>query len=420
MDAVFLKLFHMSMTAGWLILAVIVFRLLLKKAPKWLSCVLWVMVAFRLLCPVAPESSLSLIPGEETLSSLEDRYGKAPVLDSGIPSLNNTLNPVLGELLVPAPGTSVNPLQIIMYLAGMIWTAGLFALLIYALASLWRIHRSVREAVFLRDNVWLCDEVKSPFILGVIRPRIYLPSGINEEQMKYVLAHEETHLKRKDHWWKLLGFGLLAVYWFHPLVWAAYILFCRDIELACDEKVIKKMNMDGKKAYSRALVDSSVHRRVMLACPLAFGEVGVKERVKNVLHYKKCASWMIAAAVLGCAAVAVCFLTNPKKDFLNIRIVIPAGSEAESDDRSSYVTPGMPVMLNAKKGAWYKIGVAVSNPTDQDIVVYVRVKGVQERIGDAAVDIGWNKKYVAVPSATEKGKYYFVIENGSDVGGGIE
>lgn len=313
MDAVFVKLLNMSIAAGWLILVVFLLRMLLKRLPKWLFCVLWAMVAVRLLCPVAVESSLSLIFSEETLRVEEVRYAKEPAIESGIPFLDNTLNPILGKILAPAPGASVNPLHTGMFLAGILWVVGLITLLIYMLAGFWRIRMMVREAVPLRKGIWLCDAVLSPFILGVIRPRIYLPSGIGEEQMKYVLAHEETHLKRGDHWWKLLGFGLLAVYWFHPLVWAAYILFCRDIELACDEKVIKDMNLDGKKAYSKALVDSSVHRRIIMVCPLSFGEVGAKERVKNIMRYKKPAFGRIAAAVMVCITVAVCFLTNPKK-----------------------------------------------------------------------------------------------------------
>lgn len=435
MDAIFLKLLNMSIAAGWLIMAAIALRLLLRKAPKWIRCILWAIVAVRLICPFSFESSLSLIPSAETVSPDVIRYAQEPAVNSGVPYINNTLNPVIGESFAPASGASVNPLQIYMFIAGIIWVIGFIAMLGYAFISFWRIHCKVREAVRMQDNVWLCDAVKSPFILGIIRPQIYLSSSTDNEQIKYILAHEQAHLRRRDHWWKLAGYLLLAVYWFNPLVWVAYILFCRDIELACDEKVIKDMSIDGKKAYSGALVACSVPRRMIMACPLAFGEVGVKERVKTVLNYRKPAFWIVIAAVAACAVVAVCFLTNPRRDAFDIKIVIPAGSEQPvhySDeeispnkdkitlssgeglgdtevilmptevkeenayDEMTYMTPGMPVKLNAEKGGWFKIGVAVSNPTDEDIIVYVHVEGVEVRISCPAVnenakdDIGSN------------------------------
>lgn len=454
MDVVFIKLFNMSIAAGWLILAVIAIRMFLKKAPKWISCILWIFVAVRLLCPFSLESSFSLIPSEETLSPEAVLYAQEPEIDSGISFLNNTLNPIIGQSLAPAPGASVNPLYVWTFWAGILWTAGLAAMLVYGLTAFFRIRKRIKEAVPLRDHIRLCDAVTSPFIFGIFRPQIYLPSDIAGEEMKYVLAHEETHLKRRDHWWKLAGFCLLAVYWFHPLVWAAYILFCRDIELACDEKVIKDMNLDGKKAYSRALVECSFSEKKTLVYPLAFGEVGIKERVKNILRYKKPAVWIIAAAVIVCTAVAVCFLTNPKKEVYLIKITLPAGSEARihyseeeiSPDRytvtivsgeglgdtevclkqvgadgenawekSEYLTPGMPVKMNAQKGEWYKIGVAVSNPSDEDRVVSVRVKGVQVRIADK--DAGEVVKYDVIPMVQVDGKYYYDTGKRSAVSG---
>ena len=425
MDAIFLKLLNMSLAASWLILAVMVLRLILKKAPRWISCTLWATVAIRLICPYFFESSFSLVPSAETISSTTVRYAREPAIDSGVSFINNALNPIISESFAPAPGASVNPLYIWMFIASIIWVIGLISLLGYALVSFLRLRGKVREAAPLREKIWLCDAVKSPFILGLIRPRIYLSSSMDEEQMRYVLAHEQAHLKRRDHWWKFLGYLLLAVYWFNPLVWAAYILLCRDIEIACDEKVIRDMDMNEKKAYSDTLVSCSMQRRLIMACPLAFGEVGVKERVRSVLNYKKPAFWGIMAAIAVCVVVAVCFLTNPVRDTFDIRIDIPAGGEglvyysAEeiSPNRSritlssgeglgdtevyllptevrqenvyeppAYMTPGMPVIMDVEKGGWFKIGVAVSNPTNEDIVVYVRVKGVTVRIADIAVE----------------------------------
>ncbi len=319
MEMIFLNVFNRSLAAGWLILAVIVVRLLLKKAPRRLSCVLWAVVAVRLLCPFFPVSSFSLIPSGETISAEAVRFAPAPAIDSGIPALNEALNPMIGERFAPAPGTSVNPLYIWTAVAGIVWLVGVAVMAGYALLGSLRMRSVVREAVPLEsgaalpDNVWLCDAVRSPFILGIVRPKIYLPSGITREQMLCILAHEQAHVERLDHCLKPFGWLLLSVYWFHPLVWIAYMLFCRDLELACDEKVVGGMDLDGRKAYSHALLACSLQRKMIFSYPLAFGEIGVRERVKGILHYRKPAGWLAAVAVLACAAVAVCFLTDPKE-----------------------------------------------------------------------------------------------------------
>lgn len=319
MEMIFLNVFNRSLAAGWLILAVIVVRFLLKKAPRRLSCVLWAVVAVRLLCPFFPASSFSLIPSGETISAEAVRFAPAPAIDSGIPALNEALNPMIGERFAPAPGTSVNPLYIWTAVAGIVWFVGVAVMAGYALLGSLRMRSVVREAVPLEsgaalpDNVWLCDAVRSPFILGIVRPKIYLPSGITREQMLCILAHEQAHVERLDHCLKPFGWLLLSVYWFHPLVWIAYMLFCRDLELACDEKVVGGMDLDGRKAYSHALLACSLQRKMIFSYPLAFGEIGVRERVKGILHYRKPAGWLAAVAVLACAAVAVCFLTDPKE-----------------------------------------------------------------------------------------------------------
>lgn len=319
MEMIFLNVFNRSLAAGWLILAVIVVRFLLKKAPRRLSCVLWAIVAVRLLCPFFPASSFSLIPSGETISAEAVRFAPAPAIDSGIPALNEALNPMIGERFAPAPGTSVNPLYIWTAVAGIVWLVGVAVMAGYALLGSLRMRSVVREAVPLEsgaalpDNVWLCDAVRSPFILGIVRPKIYLPSGITREQMLCILAHEQAHVERLDHCLKPFGWLLLSVYWFHPLVWIAYMLFCRDLELACDEKVVGGMDLDGRKAYSHALLACSLQRKMIFSYPLAFGEIGVRERVKGILHYRKPAGWLAAVAVLACAAVAVCFLTDPKE-----------------------------------------------------------------------------------------------------------
>lgn len=314
MASLFLKIFNMSMVADWVILAVILLRLLLRRAPKWLTCALWAVVALRLICPFSIESIFSLIPSAEIISPTEIQFSASPTINTGIPVINNTLNPVIQDSLAAAPEASVNPMQIWIFAGRVIWVIGLIVMLGYAAVSFLRIRRMLEEAVAFQDNVYLCDAVNSPFIFGLLHPGIYLPSDIDEGQLDYVLAHERVHLKRWDHVWKTLGYFLLAVYWFNPLVWVAYILLCRDIELACDERVVHDLDLNGRKAYSEALVACSTKRRMITFCPLAFGEVGIKERVKTVLNYKKPKFWLVTTAVVACMITAVCFLTNPQKD----------------------------------------------------------------------------------------------------------
>ena len=314
MSGIFLKLLNLSISASWLVLVVLALRLVLKRAPKWVNVLLWGMVALRLMLPFSIESALSLIPSAETVSPEVVQFDPAPTITSGVEFIDNAVNPSLSESFAAAPLASVNPLYVWTYLAGWVWLIGLAAMLLYALVSYLRLRRCVRASIPLRENIYVCDEVPSPFILGSVHPRIYLPSALDEAQRGSVLSHERAHLARRDHWWKPLGFALLAVYWFNPLLWLAYTLLCRDIELACDERVLRGMDAGQVKAYSSALLACSVPRRMIAACPLAFGEVGVGARVKNALRYKKPAFWVIAASVIVCIVVAVCFLTNPRTD----------------------------------------------------------------------------------------------------------
>ena len=314
MSVIFLKLLNLSISASWLVLVVLVLRLVLKRAPKWVDVLLWGMVALRLMLPFSIESALSLIPSAETLSPEVVQFDPAPTITSGVELIDNAVNPSLSESFAAAPLASVNPLYVWTYLAGWVWLIGLAAMLLYALVSYLRLRRRVSASIPLRENIYVCDEVASPFILGILRPRIYLPSALDEAQRGSVLSHERAHLARRDHWWKPLGFALLAVYWFNPLLWLAYTLLCRDIELACDERVLCGMDAGQVKDYSSALLACSVPRRMLAACPLAFGEVGVGARVKNALRYKKPAFWVVAASVAVCVVVAVCFLTNPPTD----------------------------------------------------------------------------------------------------------
>lgn len=314
MAAVFLKLLNLSISASWLVLAVLVLRLVSKRSPKWMNVLLWGIVALRLVLPFSVESALSLIPSAETVSPAAVQFDPAPTITSGVSVIDNAVNPSLSEHFSAVPTASVNPLYVWTEIAGWVWLIGLGAMLLYALVSYFRLRRRVSVSLPIQDHIYLCDAISSPFILGVVKPHIYLPSGLDEVQRQNVLSHERAHLARRDHWWKPLGFALLAVYWFNPVLWLAYALLCRDIELACDERVIRTMDESAVKTYSTVLLACSMLRKAAITCPLAFGEVGVKERVKNALHYKKPAFRVVAASVAVCVVVAVCFLTNPPTD----------------------------------------------------------------------------------------------------------
>jgi len=311
MSEIFLKILNMSISASWLVLAVLLLRLVLKRAPKWVSVLLWGFVAVRLIFPFSIESVLSLIPSAQTVSP-EIMLDWTPTISTGIGSLDNVVNPIITQTFAPNPVTSANPLQNLIPVLGNLWVLGILVMLVYTGVSYLVLRRKVATAVLLQKNIFQSENVDSPFVLGIFKPRIYLPFRMDGQNLAFVIAHEEAHIRRKDHWWKPIGFLLLALHWFNPLMWLGYILLCRDIELACDEKVIKEMDNEHRADYTQALVACSVNRRAIAACPLAFGEVGVKERVKSVMNYKKPAFWIIVAAIVTCIAVAVCFLTNPK------------------------------------------------------------------------------------------------------------
>ena len=310
MNELFLKIINMSISASWLVLAVLILRFVLKKAPKWINVLLWGIVAIRLICPFSFESALSLIPSAETFP---EKVISGPSFDvqTGITPVDNRINDYLGDRYFEGVTVPANNGNNIMTILTIVWTIGILLLVAYTVISYWRLRRKVDTAVRYKDNIFQSENVKSPFVLGIIKPRIYLPFNMNGQDLEHVVAHEQAHIHRKDHWWKPFGFLLLTIHWFNPLVWLAYVLLCRDIELACDERVIKELGNEQRADYTQALVACSVNRRMIAACPLAFGEVGVKDRVKSVMNYKKPAFWGVVLAVIVCVFVAVCFLTNP-------------------------------------------------------------------------------------------------------------
>ncbi len=306
----FLEVVNMSISASWIVLAVLLFRFLLKKAPKWINVLLWGIVAVRLICPFSFESALSLIPSSQTINP--EVALNQPVINSGMSVIDNVINPIISETTLSfQPEKDINFFQFIMPFLAELWFVGVAALLIYTLVSFLRLQSKIDTAVLLRDNIFQSENVVSPYVLGLVKPKIYLPFNINGQDMEHVIAHEQAHIQRKDYLWKPLGFMILTLHWFNPLVWLGYVMLCRDIELACDEKVVKEFNNEQRADYSQALLTCSVNRRMIAACPLAFGEIGVKNRVKTVLNYKKPAFWVAAIAFIAVIVVALCFLTNP-------------------------------------------------------------------------------------------------------------
>lgn len=366
MDDVFLKLVNLSISASWLILAVLVLRFVLKKAPKWVMPLLWGVVALRLVCPFSIESALSLIPSAETIPSEIVTETREPVLYEQA-TLDIVTNPTLPPAAEVPVGVSRQQAQVDFNIYSVLWLAGMAALLVHALVSAGKLKRKLATAILLRDNIYESEFVDSPFVFGVVKPNIYLPMHMDEGTAAYVIAHERAHLARRDHWWKVLGYLVLALHWFNPLVWVAYILFCRDIELACDEKVVKGLDGAARADYSQALLSCAAPKRAVAACPLAFGEGNIKTRVKSALHYKKPAFWVAAAAVLAVVIVAVCFLTNPKSergslvwaqklntaDVASIELYVPAEGKARQYKKLDTEEMAQAVeLINSSRGTY--------------------------------------------------------------------
>ena len=383
MSELFLAVINMSISASWIVLAVFVLRLLLKKAPKWIAVLLWAVVALRLICPFTVESALSLIPSAQTVSPgiMTDTY---PQIHTGIPVFNNSVNPIIGETFSPNPGDSINPLQVWIPVMSMIWMVGMGALGLYGIISYFRLKRKVGTAVLLRDRVYQSERVASPFVLGVFRPKIYLPFAMEESDIPHVLSHEEAHISRKDHWWKPLGFAILALHWFNPLMWLSYALLCRDIELACDEKVVRNLDIEGRADYSQALLHCAVGRPMILACPVAFGEVGVKDRIKSVLSYKKPAFWVLLLGIIASIVLAICFLTNPTPGTLGTLENLEFNSLSEEVENTGHV--------------WVSDGIS-----------YHRVGAISEDLLRDLVELKTSKEEVSLDRSEDRDKSHTII-----------
>lgn len=387
MTELFFAAVNLSIQAGWLVLAIVVLRFLLRRVPRWIFLLLWGMVGLRLVFPFSVESAWSLIPSAETISP-SVLYMDVPQIRTGLPIVNQTINPMLEETLTSTVGASVNPMQVLAAVLSWLWVAGLAGMLLYLGVSWGKLSRRLRTAVRLQDCVYQSEQVHSPFVFGFLHPRIILPFSLSEGDRPFVIAHEKSHIQRGDPWIKMAAFLLLSVYWFHPLIWLAYFLLCRDMELACDERVIRGLDREGRAGYSQALLSCSAVHRGNPVCPVAFGEFSVRKRVKAVLRYRKPLLWVTALAVVAVALTAVCFLTTPQ-----IRPTMEWAQNLSGDD---IVSAELVVMPQA---------------TDKQY----RVFDENEFAGIAALINGSHGRYVAEPENLAGGSIQFHITTSDGV-----
>ncbi len=324
MDAVFLKILNLGVSASFLMITVFFLRFALRKTPKWMICMLWGLVAVRLACPFTIKIALSVVPkrplhletGEESApfpanaaANSPDTTGIETTTVKDVPKKNGK-DGMLYAATAPQPDTKIDIFSIF----SMIWAAGVVLMVVYYIAGYCKLYRLTRVSMALYENVLICDGIDAPFVFGILRPRIYLPSGLKGTQVKYVVAHEKAHIARLDHLWKTIGFFLLSIYWFHPFCWISYLLFNRDIESACDEHVVRTFNLQDKKNYANALLTYSIKPKTITASPLSFGGNGAAKRIRAVLRYKKPAIWVILTSLAVCIVTAACFLTDPASE----------------------------------------------------------------------------------------------------------
>ena len=419
MNKLFITILNNTLVASWIILAVIILRFVFKrfvsKIPKWINCLLWGLVAIRLVFPFSIESIFSLIPSAKPVP-VDIEYAKVPQIDSGITVVNTAINPILENNFAAEEIASANPIQIVIGVASYLWIFGVIALFIYAFVSFILIKRRVKNAQLVDKGIFRVETLDSPFILGIIRPSVYIPDSLDEEAYQCVIEHEKAHIKRGDFIWKPLGFLILSVYWFNPLCWIAYICLCKDIEYACDEKVTYDKDKEWKAKYCQTLLNCSSQRRLISACPVAFGEVSVKDRIKSVINYKKPKFWIICISIIVCIVVGICFLTSPRNNTYSVKVIMPAGFDYNQSDEefsplkskititldeghnnaqiilipnearteTAYepvtLTAGVPVTMDVEKGAWFEIGVILDEAASVENQFIFSINGIETRI----------------------------------------
>ncbi|MCQ2426290.1 MAG: M56 family metallopeptidase [Lachnospiraceae bacterium] len=431
MNTVFLYALNMSISAGWIILAVLLLRLLFRKAPKRYTILFWIPVALRLIQPFPPESPFSLLPSVETVPVTIEK-APLPTVRTGMDIIDRAVNPVLAEKFAPDPAASINPMQIAVGVLSTVWIIGVGVMFLYLLVSVITVYRKTRISVPDGDGVRLADGISSPFLFGIFRPTVFLPSGIGENEKKYVLLHEKAHIRRKDHILKPFAFLLLSFYWFHPLIWAAFLLFCRDAEYACDEAVLSDMETDDVKAYTASLLSLSVKGNAVSACPIAFGETDVKGRVRAALSGKKTAEWIILILLLALVLTGVFFLTSPKNEFHE---PWDGGFCTRTDNGKEVVLVGeqkQSILSALNYGKWYaedqfqfaekdKLEYDYRFSTDRASILYCTRFGVFKNTADGkmmsldgnviGVSLSWHRLYFLLCSAQSP----YLTDNNTEV-----
>lgn len=309
MENTFLTVFNMSLTASYIFLVVLLVRLLLKRAPRRYSYYLWGVMLFRLVCPFSFESVLSLLPSARPVVPADIVYQVQPQIHTGIRVLDNAVN---ASLPAATPAVSMNPMQVVLVIAAVIWVVGVAGMLLYAVISIWMLKCRILGASPLGDNLYELEGLETPFVFGIFRPKTYLPAGLTEEEQRYVLLHEEAHLRRGDHLIKPLAFLVLCVHWFNPCCWAAFFLMGNDMELSCDEYVLEKLDGEGRKVYASCLLSFATGRRILNGSPLAFGEGGAAQRIKSALKYREPAVWVVGFAITALVLAGFGLMGNPQ------------------------------------------------------------------------------------------------------------
>ena len=342
-SGVFLRVFNVAVTAGWIVPACLLLRVILRgRLPGWVRCALWSVVGIRLLLPFSLESIFSLIPSAQTVPPTITT-APMPQVNVGVPPVDAVINPVISQTMAPKPQASVNPMQVVLSVGTVVWLVGVAVMLLVLLVNGWRLRRILQIRRLEEKGVYVCDGIPTAFVMGVLRPVIYIPSNLDPQDREYVLAHERMHIRRGDHIGKLLGTLLLAVYWFHPLLWVAYAMYSRDVEMACDEAVLNHFGEAHAAPYALALVNCVEQQmRAKKSSSASFGESDIKERVRHMMKYKKPKLWVTLASIALIAVTAICFLTSPVSAEEPNQPILPPNMQETTDPAEPGTEPTDP------------------------------------------------------------------------------
>ena len=414
MTGIFTEILNISISASLLIAACFLIRLIFRKMPKYIRCLMWLLVFIRLAVPFSIESDYSALPTKEYIvtagvSEEADAVNDNDVEDVVMVDVHEQSEPVKSD---------------VMSILSIVWMIGAACAMVYAFVSFILLKRRVGDATLLRDNIYQSEKIGTSFVLGIIRPRIYVPYGLSEINLDMVLKHENAHIKRRDHLIKPLGFLIATIHWFNPAVWFAYVLLCKDIEFACDEKVIKLIGFGMKKSYSQALLDMSVPRRFIAACPVAFGEIGTNERVKNVLKMKKTRIIIAAVAFCVCIALAVGFLTYPKKNKIDVAENTNTMEVVTQEDKEVITEAETEAVTEAETEAATEAGEVNSSETQENTEVEDLSTDIGDRVwphnGTPIITRAFSEDHTAVDTVAGEGTPIIAAMGGTVIDAGFD